>query len=944
MPPRATTAGRFNSHDAVVRMQRWFLSYHSPDQALAERLKAAIESKDSGSHVYFAPSHLRAGGFWTAQLAQEIADASAFILLVGERGLGPWQVLEYDEALDRRVKEPDFPIILVLLEGQTAPGLPFLRRLHWIVSPDPASEKDVARLFDGASSRGTRPSELWRYTSPYRGLAAMEEKDSDYFFGRTRETVEVLKALVDSNGLPVLIGNSGVGKSSLALAGVFAALKSQAWPADASASNIWPQVFQDSRQWCFLKLKPGTEPLRALVEPFLRTWQLDSTDPQWEQRRAGWIANLLDGTATVSGLIDATERRYEELGQRAPPAFFLYIDQGEELYTRAEERQRRRFSELLARAVTDPRLRIMMSLRADFFGEFQQDEALHKVYRQIEVPPLREAELREVVSRPANLLSARFESDSLVDIIARRAAEDSVKDAGALPLLSYTLDDMWTQMVREGDGKLRLPAQSFELGGVLVDRANAFLATHPGAEDALRRVLTLRCATVREDGEPTRRRAPRSDFSEDEWRLVSELADYPNRLLVTATLPDGETYAEVAHEAIFRRWDKLRDWIVAEREFLAWRSGLEVARRAWQAASANSKDDALLMGLSLTKAQSWLAARPSDLPESDRKFIALSSRAEQRRRRRVYAMAGVAALAIVAGLLGWVKHDDLRVLARELVVTYPFKWAHIKPLPAAAEHALKPLDPFRECTGEAGTDYCPEMIVVRAGSFTMGSLSTEKPRFDNEGPAHPVKIATPFAVSKFVVTFDEWDACVAYGDCPEIIERPWGGGRQPVINVNFDEARRYVAWLSGITGKPYRLLSEAEYEYAARAGTQTAYPWGDEVGNGNADCDGCGTQWGGKQTAPVGSYAPNPFGLYDMVGNVFEWTADCMHTSYKGAPEDGSAWTEGDNCATPRAERVARGASWLDHPEFLRSANRMWFTPDRRVRNLGFRVARTLAP
>jgi len=112
-------------------MRRWFLSYHSPDQALAERLKAALERKDTSSHVFFAPSSLRAGGFWSKALAEEIAQADAFILLVGERGVGDWQVLEYDEALDKRIKSPDFPVVLVLLEGQTAPGLPFLRRLHW---------------------------------------------------------------------------------------------------------------------------------------------------------------------------------------------------------------------------------------------------------------------------------------------------------------------------------------------------------------------------------------------------------------------------------------------------------------------------------------------------------------------------------------------------------------------------------------------------------------------------------------------------------------------------------------------------------------------------------------------------------------------------------------------------------------------------------------------
>ena len=184
-------------------------------------------------------------------------------------------------------------------------------------------------------------------------------------------------------------------------------------------------------------------------------------------------------------------------------------------------------------------------------------------------------------------------------------------------------------MVERGDAMLRLPAQSIDLGRVLMERANAFIASHPNSEDKLRRIFTLKLATMREDGEPTRRRAWRSEFSDEEWRLVSELADHPNRLLITAT-PEvtstsavarlagtearnapstAETYADVAHEAIFRRWDKLRGWIVVEREFLAWRSGLEVARRAWQAAPDQSKRDALLMGLSLRQAQSWLANR-----------------------------------------------------------------------------------------------------------------------------------------------------------------------------------------------------------------------------------------------------------------------------------------------------------------------------------------------
>ena len=565
-------------------MRRWFLSYNSQDLALIQAFEAALRRKDTEAHIFFASKSLRAGGYWLPELAKEIAEATAFVLLVGEKGLGPWQVTEYYEALDRRVKEANFPIVFVLLDGQSAPGLPFLRQLHWIITPDPASEKCLAMVVDAAAGGGGLPGDLWRHTAPYRGLAAMTEADSDFFFGRGRETVDVLSALASTpDRLPVLIGNSGVGKSSLAQAGVLAALKRQAWPEEAGAPNAWPQAFEDSRQWCFLTLKPGTEPLKALAETFLDTWQFAATDPERVKQQNGWIELLRDGKATLRDLLDATARRHNELDQPKPPAFFLYIDQGEELYVRAEERQHQRFSEILAHALPDPRLLSMMSMRSDFLGGLQNDEPLFNAHQQINVPPLREAELRKVVSRPAELLSARFETPGLVDIITRRTAEDSVKDVGALPLLSYTLDDMWTQMVKGGDGVLRLPAQSFELGGVLVDRANTFLAAHPNSEDALRRVLTLRLATVHEDGEPTRRRAPRSEFSAGEWRLVSELADHPNRLLVTVTAESGETYAEVAHESIFRRWNKLRDWIAAEREFLAWRSGLEAARRAWQA-------------------------------------------------------------------------------------------------------------------------------------------------------------------------------------------------------------------------------------------------------------------------------------------------------------------------------------------------------------------------
>jgi len=155
--------------------------------------------------------------------------------------------------------------------------------------------------------------------------------------------------------------------------------------------------------------------------------------------------------------------------------------------------------------------------------------------------------------------------------------------------------------------------------------------------------------------------------------------------------------------------------------------------------------------------------------------------------------------------------------------------------------------------------------------------------------------------------------------------------------VSWDDAQNYVAWLSRITGKTYRLLSEAQYEYAARAGRQTVYPWGDDLGRNNANCNGCGSQWDDKQTAPVGSFAANGFGLYDMVGNVWEWAEDCYHDSYNGAPADGTARTGGD-CNT----RVVRGGSWNYNPQHLRSAIRLGVSAGDRNVVLGFRVGRTL--
>ena len=218
---------------------------------------------------------------------------------------------------------------------------------------------------------------------------------------------------------------------------------------------------------------------------------------------------------------------------------------------------------------------------------------------------------------------------------------------------------------------------------------------------------------------------------------------------------------------------------------------------------------------------------------------------------------------------------------------------------------------FRDCSE------CPEMVVVPSGSFMMGSPGVEKGRDDDEGPRHRVRIDYRLAVGVYEVTFAEWDACVSAGGCggyrPD--DRGWGRGNRPVINVSWEDAQSYVRWLSNKTGKSYRLLSESEWEYVARAGTTTRYNWGNEIGHNRANCDGCGSRWDNEKTAPVGAFSANAWGLHDVHGNVWEWVEDCWNDSYTGAPADGSAWESGD-CS----ERVLRGGSWFYVPRNLRAA------------------------
>jgi len=227
----------------------------------------------------------------------------------------------------------------------------------------------------------------------------------------------------------------------------------------------------------------------------------------------------------------------------------------------------------------------------------------------------------------------------------------------------------------------------------------------------------------------------------------------------------------------------------------------------------------------------------------------------------------------------------------------------------------------------------PEMVWIKAGSFQMGDI--QGGGWDSEKPVHWVSITKDFGMGRYEVTFAEYDKFAQATGRKKPSDRGWGRGNRPVIYVSWNDATAYAKWLSQQTGKKYRLPTEAEWEYAARGGTTTKYWWGNEVGKNRANCGGCGSRWDNKPTAPVGSFEPNAFGLYDTVGNVWEWCADSWHGTYKGAPTDGQVWRGGNENS-----RVLRGGSWSNGPWYARTANRDRFDSVERVGNDGFRVIR----
>jgi formylglycine-generating enzyme required for sulfatase activity len=815
------------------------------------------------------------------------------------------------------------------------------------------SKEGLQRLKHGLEQAGLDPRYFaWPPAgepnrAPYRGLRSLEAEDAGIFFGRDAPIVETLDRIrgLREAVLPrllVILGASGAGKSSILRAGLL------------------PRLARDDSH--FLPL-PIIRPERGVIfgdNGLLRALEVAFQAAKSTTARADLRAGIEGGAATLRPLLQslaekATSATLDGDTNQKQPTLIISIDQGEELFLAEGQDEARAFLTLLGELLRQdgPSLIALFTIRSDAYEPLQLARELEGVRQEaLSLLPMPKGSYAEVIKGPALRLEGTGRplklEDSLVETLLADIEVGGGKDA--LALLAFTLERLYLEY--GGRGQLLLvdyEALKGIKGSIEAGIERAFKEadkdpTIPKDRQArlalLRRGLIPWLAGIDPDtGAPRRRVARKSEIPVEARLLIEHLVD--QRLLATDISKEtGEHTIEPAHEALLRQWGLLQGWLAEDAGLLSVMEGVKRASRDW---AANGKTAPWLTHTTdRLEAAARLQGRldlAANFEPTDLEYLAACRKAQaatRRRARRVQALIYVLLVGIIVGLVGWINQAYLREQMNWYWTMRPYKIANFDShaLRPEAERALGPLASFRECAKD-----CPEMVVVPAGEFVMGSPANEKGRNRNEGPQHKVSFTKPFAVSKFEVTFEQWDACVAVGGCGYYrpADAGWGRATRPVMYVGWEDARNYVAWLSKMTGQTYRLLSEAEWEYAARAGTQTAYSWGDDIGKGNANCVGCGSQWDGRETAPVGSFAANAFGLYDMHGNVYEWVEDCYHISYIGAPTDGSPWTAGD-CIT----HVTRGGSWHPYPPGVRSALRSNNSPVYRFTHTGFRVARTL--
>ena len=761
----------------------------------------------------------------------------------------------------------------------------------------------------GAAAPGV--SIRW-HAPPFRALLSYDYEHAPVFFGRTRarnELRELLAArIAQGTAFVLVLGASGSGKSSLVKAGL---LPDLALPGMIERVGLVRRaVMRPSDQ--------GGNPLAALAAAILSPTALpELAGLQYSHEQLAGLLHDAPNQAALpirQGLAEAGKAA--GLTDIAEARLAIVIDQFEEIFTidRLGDADREMFVTALAAFAKSGLAWVVATMRSDFFDRLETLPALLTLStdgRYVVEPP-DDAEIGQIVRDPALEAGLRFEHDAAKGLSLDEIIRQTAKDRGVLPLLSFLLDQLWQS--RTEDGVLTFAAYQ-RLGGLEGATGRRAEEVFQAQPEAVQKELIplLRALMTIEGGKPVSRGAALSQFPEGSPRrsLVDAFLDPEARLLVS----DGNgsrVQLRLAHEAVLTHWPRAKDQIAADARDLELRRRLEEEAQDWRQAPPREKKGRLIAGLPLAEARALVRRWGPELPAGLHQFVLASRHGARRRRLRLWsAVAGApVAVALIA-----------------LIIWAGMVWQGVRQV-------------------EAEMKFVP----VPAGCFVMGSPDTEKGRYENEGPKHKVCLS-PFELGQFEVTQGEWRRVMIF---PNSADPSYAKGddRLPVEEVSWNEARRFV-WLMSLFGhRHYRLPSEAEWEYAARAGTTTSRYWGDNPNDGckheniadqslktdNPDMlpEYAGCTDGYSWTAPVGSFPPNPWGFFDMLGNVENWVEDCYTDNYRKAAANGAAYVK-EGCA----QHVLRGGSFDSIPSYERAAFRNEDSSGARDDYYGLRLVRT---
>jgi formylglycine-generating enzyme required for sulfatase activity len=924
-----------------------FLSYSHNDRAAASALRAALETAKLS--VFKDDVSLRGGDRWLERLQQVLQGCSAFVVLAGRDGVRRWVGAEVEVALIRHLSpekdEDRLPIFPILLEEALPETLPPLLALFQATRWTPA-EALPAGLVDAIGAHTIRlDSPPAIEGCPFVGLNAFTSKDSRLFFGRRRETLEALACLGDQQqanpeGLRAgagsaycrwlqIEGNSGTGKSSLVNAGMLPMIEQGA---------LWARTGVE--HWSILgPMMPGKDPLTRLAEVVEHGLISDQSRRNLLARQQVFEHNE---RALAFILRDFKAER---------SAFLLIVDQFEELFTFADAAASKQFDALLANALHDAEcpLFLISTVRADFLDRFERLPRLQAIYnshcKRYFLPTISEHGLREIIEQPARLAGLK------VSEVSTAIIEDARDEIGALPLVENALFTLWQQRqgeVLSGERYRQLKG----IAGMLSTEADKLLARIDGQISGGRRgalELLFRLTRINDEGRHTRQRIAReealmiagdgkAEVGERVLQLLSgaRSADAPAQapsgalrlITISRENPDDKRqHVDLIHETLIRArgrdeqtgravgyWPTLYDYIETNRDRDMLRQQLRFQAERW--------------GKSGVVGRWWNLAGWQDLWRYRR--LRVDQGSDEGRfvfRSRWKARAQFLLLTLLFVFVGesflWTRKHSLPVDYMVLQQRFRLGYAPV-----------------------------PELVPISAGSLDMGEQNKkfvkelDKKDWPYFGvPGIHIEIRHGFSLAKHEVTYEQFDYYVwethlaDESDVAYPTTGKGGRGTRPVVNVKWHEARAYTKWLGKHIKKTCRLPSEAEWEHAARGkqNRSTAYPWGDDIPRSGGDkegslakCGKCSSTGGDDQSAPVGSFSGNSFGLHDTSGNVWEWTCSLWREQFDGNEQ---------RCVVPdeRQPMVVRGGSWESGAAYARSAARDDRGPNSAYPSVGFR-------